>query len=130
MGAGSCRRWGAALRASLSFCARAASSNDSRGGAVRVGAWCIGMAGCGVVAVAVARRGACFGAALFSSRATRWIVRETGCEDGLLVSAVPRSRVQLAPTILVRAAIGAHRACDMYIVAASSPCREMSYSTD
>jgi hypothetical protein len=50
--------------------------------------------------------------------------------DGLLVSAVPRNRVQLAPTILVRAAIGAHRACDMYIVAASSPCREMSYRTD
>jgi hypothetical protein len=31
MDAGSCRRWGAALRASLSFCARVASSNDSRG---------------------------------------------------------------------------------------------------
>jgi hypothetical protein len=109
MDAGLCRRWGAALRASLSFCARMASSNDSRNVAVRVGASWIGMAGCGVAAVAVARRGACFGAALFSSRARRWIVRETGCEDGLPVSAVLRNRVQLVSTILVRAATGAHR---------------------
>jgi hypothetical protein len=71
MDAGSCRRWGAALRASLSFCARVASSNDSRGVAVRVGVSWIGMAGCGVVAVAVARRGVCFGTDLFSLR-TRW----------------------------------------------------------
>jgi hypothetical protein len=41
-------------------------------------------------------------------------VREVDCKgdwvrDGLLVSAVLKNRVQLVSTILVRAAIGAHR---------------------